>query len=184
MGTTTMKPKSFQEKDFQVTPWSRDGFHTENHHKIALDDQQTLALNELLLQLEQVKLTLGGLARDNQALRAEVVTLKQTNSRLTSETQALVESLRSVTSLQHVILDDVNHYRPPTVTVPGGNIEERLRALESLVSYNKQILTSEVLQFGCPARTSRLGLEVCSIKNNQNSGLSSSISTPASPSSS
>ena len=27
--TTTMKPKSFQEKDFQVSPWSRDAFHTE-----------------------------------------------------------------------------------------------------------------------------------------------------------
>ena len=27
--TTTIKPKSFQEKDFQVNPWTRDAFHTE-----------------------------------------------------------------------------------------------------------------------------------------------------------
>ena len=89
-----------------------------------------------------------------------------------------------VTAERFPLSDDVTNYRPPTAPAQGGNIEERLRALESLVSYNKQILTTEVLQFGCPARTSRLGLEVCSIKNNQIRGPSSSTSTSASPSSS
>ena len=41
-------------------------------NKIALDDQQTLALNELLLQLEDVKRTLHGVTSDNEVLRSEV----------------------------------------------------------------------------------------------------------------
>ena len=41
-------------------------------NKIALDDQQTLALNELLLQLEDVKRTLHGVTSDNEVLRLEV----------------------------------------------------------------------------------------------------------------
>ena len=41
-------------------------------NKIALDDQQTLALNELLLQLEDVTRTLHGVTSDNEVLRSEV----------------------------------------------------------------------------------------------------------------
>ena len=41
-------------------------------NKIDLDDQQTLALNELLLQLAEVKRTLNRVSRENSGLRSEV----------------------------------------------------------------------------------------------------------------
>ena len=77
--------------------------------------------------------------------------------------------------------DEVNRFRPSTST---GDIESRLRAVESLVTYNKDIITSEVLQFGCPARASRLGLEVCNIKNIAVTNLNRPQSTSAPPSAS
>ena len=43
-------------------------------NKITLDDQQTLALNELLLQLAEVKRTLNRVSRENSGLRSEVST--------------------------------------------------------------------------------------------------------------
>ena len=126
----------------------------------------------------------------------KVATLSQANSRLTSQTEGLLETVRTVTDSQHVILgtvvcqlllilifinenvalcsqmnsfhsEEVNRFRPANFASShiSGNVESRLRAVESLVSYNKDILTSEVLQFSCPARSSLLGLEVCNIKN-------------------
>ena len=48
-------------------------------NKITLDDQQTLALNELLLQLAEVKRTLNRVSRENSGLRSEVSTKMDTS---------------------------------------------------------------------------------------------------------
>ena len=45
---------------------------SQDVNKIALDDQQTLALNELLLQLEELKRSMGVMSQDNHVLRSQV----------------------------------------------------------------------------------------------------------------
>ena len=52
----------------------RDSFSGQAPHfeKLVLDDQQTLALNELLLQVTQMKSKMAALEADNKQLRSQV----------------------------------------------------------------------------------------------------------------
>ena len=66
--------ESSEEKDFFPVKKGRNSFaaRESDFQKLALDDQQTLALNELLLQVTEMKTKMANLEMDNKYLRTQV----------------------------------------------------------------------------------------------------------------
>ena len=70
--TTTPVSQKRQFVSMQNQVVSNPFHFSKDANKITLDDQQTLALNELLLQLAEVKRSLNRVSRENSGLRSEV----------------------------------------------------------------------------------------------------------------